>query len=168
MKSARLVVPAVVLGLLVFAAASRWRQFQESPERAYQAFLNREGVTGEDETMDPLIVAGDKVVPMVIEGIKDKKMKLRGYAIEFLGNGSYQQALPVLELILGDSTEDEYFRSTALQAIYLIDSAKARRHAQIYRKKTDYLGYIAKQVVANDPSLQFRRSYADALMHRHY
>ncbi len=166
-KGYRLVTVAFAFALLTIVSGSLWRQHNDSPQRALQRFYDGEGVTGEDETMDSLILAGDKVVPLVVREIKDKKMAKRRYAIGFLGNGSYKQALPALASILRDETEIDYFRGDALQSIHLIDASQGREYARTYKQRSDYLGKIAREIIAGSFMLGWRRSYQDALTHRH-
>src|SRR5262249_34357032 len=125
-----------------------------------------EGVA-EDMLMDPLILAGDKVVPLVIEAVKNKEMERRRYAIAFLGNGSYKQAIPVLEEILGDASEKDYVRGDALQSIYQIDDALGLHYAQEHQDSLDSLGQRAKDILSGRDYIKERRSYADALMGKH-
>ena len=75
---------------------------------------------------EPLRRDGSKVVPLVIRDLPNKKMQRRRYAILFLGEGRYREALPVLEHILLDTTEIYYFRADALMSIFEI----APTHAQ--------------------------------------
>ena len=135
------------------------------PASALAEFYVHDGA--EDQLMDPLILAGDKVVPLVIERVKDKDMPRRRYAIAFLGNGSYRQALPVLQQILQDSTEADYYRGDALQSIYQIDPRLGTTYAQNYQTGIDYVGSIAKGIIAGDRSLKKRRSYWEAWWARH-
>jgi len=113
--------------------------------------------------MDPLIIAGDKVVPLVLKEIQNKNMPRRRYAIHFLGNGSYRQALPLLMTILQDSAEEDYFRGDALISIYLIDEAKGKELARRYRDDQNYLGHISKQVLTDYEEIRKRRSYVEAV-----
>lgn len=117
--------------------------------------------------MDPLILAGKKVVPLVIREIKNKEMPRRRYAIGFLGNGSYRQSLPALEEILQDVSEKDYFRGDALKAIYLIEEALGMKYAEKYKESPGLLGDIAKDLLNGRISLKDRRSYYDALTGRH-
>ncbi|HEY3039305.1 MAG TPA: hypothetical protein VGJ66_11240 [Pyrinomonadaceae bacterium] len=117
--------------------------------------------------MDPLILAGDKVVPLVLKQVKDKNMRRRRYAIGFLGNGSYKQALQSLETILQDATEEDYFRGDALQSIYMIDEFRGRELAKRYTDRQDYLGEIARRVIAGDSQLKKRRTYSEAVVGKH-
>ena len=93
---------------------------RSSPEEALEDFCKYDG--GEETLMDPLILAGDKVVPLVLENIRNKQMPKRRYAIEFLGNGTIRQALPVLEELVKNNTEEDFIRGDALQAIYRIST----------------------------------------------
>jgi len=120
---------------------------------------------GPEETlMDPLILEGESVVPLVIEKVKDQKMLRRRYAIGFLGNGSYKQALPVLQTILQDNSELDYFRGDALHSIYQIDEAAALKYAQSYRNETNYLGQVAQDLLTVKRLVPQRRSYWTALL----
>lgn len=138
---------------------------QLSPDDALQRFYNNNGP--EETLMDPLIVAGDKVMPLVMREVKNKEMPRRRYAIAFLGNGSYRDAIPVLENILRDTREEDYFRADALTSIYMIDESMGLRLAQQYKDQADYLGDVSRRVLAGDAQLRKRRSYADAIVGMH-
>jgi hypothetical protein len=138
---------------------------QDSPEDALKRFYDNDGP--EDTLMDPLILAGDRVVPFVLKEIKNKEMRRRRYAIGFLGNGSYKDALPVLEPILQDSSEEDFFRGDALQSIYMIDESRGRQLAENYKQQEDYLGQISQRVINGDSQLKKRRTYSDALSGKH-
>src|SRR5262245_36870293 len=77
----------------------------------------------------PLEWHGSKVVPLVVRDLPNKTMPRRRYAIGFLGDGRYPEALPVLEHILSDETEIYYFRADALLAIYRIAPNRAQELA---------------------------------------
>jgi hypothetical protein len=128
----------------------------KSPEAALAEFYEYDGM--EEQLMDPLILSGDKVVPLVIEKVNDKNMPRRRYAIGFLGNGSYRQALPVLQQILEDTTEKDYFRGDALQSIYQIDGPLGVSYAQRYQGESDHVGRIAKEILAGSSWLKERRT----------
>jgi hypothetical protein len=136
-----------------------------SPEEALSNFYSNDGP--EDTLMDPLILAGDKVVPLVLEKIKDKTMPRRRYAIGFLGNGSYKQALPILESILRDETEEPYIRGDALQSIYQMDEASGLRFAQMYKGEPGHLGKISIDLLTDRIYLPPRRTFSDALSSTH-
>ena len=121
----------------------------------------------EDMLMDPLILAGDRVVPLVIREVKNPQMPRRRYAISFLGNGAYREALPVLQHILLNEGEVEYFRGDALLAIFRIDPSSGDRHANKFRNRKDYLGQVAKDIIQRDDFIYYRRSYQNALIGKH-
>jgi hypothetical protein len=131
-----------------------------TPEAALEAFYKWEAP--EETLMDPLIVAGDKVVPLVIEKISDKKMPKRLYAIGFLGNGSYKQAIPSLEKILEDHDELEDCRAEALVAIFRIEASLGRDKAKIYSNGDSYLSSRARDILDGKVSLDVRRTYWEA------
>lgn len=141
---------AVLLVMLSAACGAK------SPEAALAEFYEYDGMEG--QLMDPLIRAGDKVVPLVIEKVRDKNMPRRRYAIGFLGNGSYRQALPVLQQILQDTTEEDYFRGDALQSIYQIDESLGVSYAQRYQGESNYVGKIAGEILAGSSWLKERRT----------
>jgi hypothetical protein len=145
--------------------ASITKSNQGSPEDALKRFYSNKGP--EDTLMDPLILAGDTVVPEVLTQVTKKNMPRRRYAIGFLGNGSYKEALPVLEVILQDPNEEDYIRGDALQSIYMIDESRGRGFAQRYRDHQDYLGDISRRVIAGDSQLKMRRTYSQAAIGKH-
>ena len=138
---------------------------QVAPEDALKRFYDHDGP--EDSLMDPLILAGDSVVPLVLKEVMNKNMPRRRYAIAFLGNGSYKDALPVLEPILQDPVEADYIRGDALQSIFLIDATRGARFAHIYKDQTDYLGDVSRRIISGDSQLKKIRTYSDALQGKH-
>jgi hypothetical protein len=136
-----------------------------SPQEALQQFYSYRGA--EDMLMDPLILAGDEVVTLVKEKVKDKQMVRRRYAIGFLGNGAYREALPELQGILQDHSERDIFRGDALEAIYMIDSSFGLKHARNYQQESNYLGQVANDILLHPNYFTHRRSYFEALMGAH-
>jgi hypothetical protein len=136
-----------------------------SPEGTLEEFYNYNEPG--NESLDPLILAGKKVVPLVIEKVKNKNMPRRRLAIEFLGNGSYEQALPVLKQIMTDDSEEAHFRAAALIAVFQIDEESGKRFAQENRYKADDLGEVARDILESKEYLKSRRTYFDALIGRH-
>jgi hypothetical protein len=59
-----------------------------NPDEALKDFYNAQD-RAEDQIIDPLILAGNDVVPLVINELSNKEMRLRRYAIALLGNGRY-------------------------------------------------------------------------------
>ncbi len=121
----------------------------------------------EDQLMDPLILAGSDVVPLVLAELPNKEMRLRRYAIGFLGNGRHSQALPSLVTILKDESEIYYFRADALAAIYQISPGRAKELAPEYVNGKELLGMVAKDIVAGKNPIYFERTYWDAFWHVH-
>lgn len=113
-----------------------------SPERALRDFYMYQGA--EETLADPLVRAGAEVVPLVIADVAKRDMPRRRYAIQFLGSAGYTSALPALERILGDETEEDYFRADALAAILRIDRSRGMELAVAHRSRADLLGYSAK------------------------
>lgn len=138
---------------------------QPSPENAMSEFFSNPGA--EDTLMDPLIVAGPAVYPLVIDAIQDPDMPRRRYAIGFLGNEEVSDALPILLAILNSESELPYFRGDALVAIYKIDRGRAKELALQFRDREDALGYYALDVIADAEYLNERRSLAKARLRWH-
>lgn len=138
---------------------------QPSPEEAMSEFFSNPGA--EDTLMDPLIVAGPAVHPLVIDAIQDPETPRRRYAISFLGNEEVSEALPTLLAILNDESELPYFRGDALVAIYKIDSERAKLIASQFGDREDPLGYYASDVLTDADYLSERRSLAKARLRWH-
>lgn len=151
-----MLLPIMLLGYLVVP--------RRSADEALQEFYAHDGP--EITQMDPLILAGDEVVPLILEKVKDKNMPKRRYAIAFLGNGRYPQALPVLESILRNDTEEDLYRGDALQAIYLINNDFGSKFARQCQKEKNYLGMICNDLITKRQLLPDHRSYLAALSSR--
>lgn len=121
----------------------------------------------EDQLIDPLILNGRRVVPYVLRDIQNKDMKLRRYAIGFLGNGRYSEALPILEKILADESEIYYFRSDALEAIYQISPQRARELSPKFINGPQLLGGVARDIVEGRNPIHWMRTYKQAFFHVH-
>jgi hypothetical protein len=161
-------IAVLVLGTVL--AFGLWWAMAEgplrSPEDAIRDFYEARD-RGEDQLMDPLILNGRRVVPLVIAEVPKKEMNLRRYAIGFLGNGQYGDALPVLEQILSDESEIYYFRADALEAIFQISPDRAREVAPRYLTGQDLLGRVAQDIVAGRNPVYWTRSYWQAFRHVH-
>ncbi len=157
-----------VVGMVVLLGS--WWAVAEGPFRnpneALKDFYEAKD-RAEDQLMDPLILAGNRVVSLVINEIPNREMRLRRYAISFLGNGRYPEALPSLETILRDESEIHYFRADALQAIYQISDARAKELAPLYVNGHQLLGRVAKDIVSGKNPVYFERSYWEAFWHVH-
>jgi hypothetical protein len=130
------------------------------PARALDEFY-RSAELAEDMLMDPLILAGDAVVPLVLREVAHPNMPRRRYAIAFLGNGGYPQALPVLRKISEDGRETAIFRADALRAIACIDANEGRWRAATISREPGFLGDSARTVATRGCDTP-KRSYQQA------
>ncbi len=162
----------VVFALLLLGIggmAWRWKAgvWRPRPETALQQFYAPGKDAAENMLMDPLILAGEPVVSLVMAEIQNKNMPNCRYAIGFLGNGSYRQALPVLEKILNDTSELDYVRADSLEAIYLIDAQRGTSRAAALKNESALLGATAQEIINGKRLRHDRRTYFDALLGRH-
>jgi hypothetical protein len=102
-----------------------------------------------------------------LKELPNKDMRLRRYAIGFLGNGRYSEALPMLEVILKDESEIYYFRTDALEAIFQISQTRAKELAPNFVNGQESLGEVAGVIVSGKNPISFERSYWDAFRHVH-
>ena len=119
--------------------------------KAWAAFYNNTGA--EDELMTPLIKAGPKMTPAILEAISHKDMKLRRYAIGALGHLKDRRAVEPLTAILKDTREEDYFRGDALHAIYQIDQKLGSNLAKQFSGQGDNLKMIAGAIIKKEPWL---------------
>lgn len=148
-------------GIIWLGAVKPWL----APEQILQRFYSE--AAAEDMLMDPLILGGKKVVPLVIREIQRRDMPRRRYAIGFLGNGDYDEAIPMLEEIVKDNAEQDYVRGDALRAIYQIDASLGSNRAELYVKRQDHLGEMARHIMMASFVATDRRSYVQALLGKH-
>ncbi len=167
----KLLIGVVSFAVVVASIFVGYTAYLPSPEAALLRFYsygdNPNEPAAEDMLMDPLILAGERVVPLVMQEVKNKEMRRRRYAIGFLGNGSYKQAIPVLEAILKDTSEADNFRVDALHSIYLIDQSLGSIYAQMHQDDPTSLGKISKDILGGRIELERRRTYYDALVGMH-
>jgi hypothetical protein len=131
----------LLAGVVIVAIGATPRSPTEAVERFERRSL--QGVS-ELEVTDPLIVAGDSVLPLVVERVRDKSMPRRRYAIGHLGKSQYKPALPLLSQIVLDDSEKDLCRGDALMSLAAISptDAEALRGRFVHRK--DYLGDVAR------------------------
>lgn len=158
---------------VALALFSIWWMFNTGPYRDPEDALKdfyaaKDQDRVEDQLTDPLILVGESVVPLILKELPNKEMRYRRYAISFLGNGRYKQALSSLEKILSDASENDYFRSDALRAIYLISDIRAKALAPVYIDRRDSLGKTAKDIALGKFPICYSRSYWEAFWHVHY
>ncbi|BBE51359.1 hypothetical protein OYT1_ch1831 [Ferriphaselus amnicola] len=147
----------IMLGTLWMVTARPWQSNEQILEYFYSA------TASEEELMDPLILRGEEIVPMVISNVMRPDMPRRRYGIAFLGNGSYVTALPTLRSIT-EGEEPDYIRADALEAIYRIDQQVGLSYARLYADREDWLGNVARQVIKEPSSIGSHRSYIEALL----
>ena len=164
--------PAIVLLFLalVVGICIRWAIAEgplRDPAEALQDFYEATD-RAEDQLIDPLVLNGQRVVPLVLRDLPDKEMPLRRYAIGFLGNGGYEEALPLLVKIVTDESEEYYFRSDALIAIYGISPETARQLAPNHVNGELLLGKYATVIVDGENPVYWTRSWWDAFRSYHH
>lgn len=146
-------VKSAALAFIVIAAlAVIWARAQgplRDPHEALNDFYDAEFVA-EGQVADPLIRTQCNAAPLVTQEIRDRNMKLRRYAIGYLGNRRCAVALPALRAIVQASDERSYFRGDALEAIWQIDRTAGMSLAQSHRTRSDYLGQRARVIVSGN------------------
>lgn len=157
---ASIALVCITVGVLWAVVAMPW----QSPEQVLARFYSY--TAPEEELMDPLILSGKEIVPMVVSKVIQPDMPRRRYAIGFLGNGRFSEALPVLRNILEDEREKDYVRADALKAIYQIDQQLGIASAKLYADRSDGLGRISQQLLIEPSTATSFRSYLDALLGR--
>ncbi|WP_261844793.1 hypothetical protein [Aliamphritea ceti] len=164
----KVVLPVfIVMLILVTPVLMRVPLIFHSAEMAYADFQDTTD-QAEDMLMDPLILAGDKVVPLVLKEVQSPDMKLRRYAIHFLGNGRYSEVLPVLESILANDSELDYFRADALASIFNIDRDLGLTLAGEYSTQPGFLGRQASEITTGTNKWWVQRSFWEALRNVHH
>ena len=153
-----------LLGYLIFDAVNL-RLFA-APEYILNRFYTEQDLA-EDQLKDSLILAGPKMAPLLEREIQKKEIPRRLYAITALGHLGNNNSIPILEQLLQDKGENEGFRAAALLAIASIDLPYAQKIAPKYLNDMRYVTKCAHEVIT-DPTSLYKRSYWDALFHRHY
>lgn len=130
-----------------------------SPAEAVKSFYERE--VAEDQLMDPLILAGPDVIPLLEQDLLDANVPRRRYAIGAVGNIGDRSALPTLRKILEDRSEVDYIRCDALEAMAMIDRDMA---FQRVRAEPGLEAQCGAATLSGAKS----RSYLEALLGWHY
>lgn len=138
-----------------------------APEYVLNRFYTERDLA-EDQLTDALILAGPKMVPLLELEISKREIPRRRYAISALGILGDNDSIPILEHILQDKSEKEEFRGDALLAIAKIDLSYAKTIAPNYLNDMSFVSTCANKVLTGDPVWLEKRSYWDALYHRHY
>ncbi len=142
--------------------------FLTPPEKAMREFYAVES-TRPEEIIDPLILAGRRVVPLLVREVPKKEMPRRRQAIAALGNLGDWRAMPVLETMLADTSELDCFRADALEAIALIDKDLGHFYAKKYAESDSaYLARSSRNILSGGRDYPlYRRSFFDALYKGH-
>ena len=119
--------------------------------KVWTAFYNNSG--SEADLMTPLIKAGPKMTPAILEAISHKDMKQRRYAIGALGHLKDRRAVKPLTAILEDKREEDYFRGDALHAIYQIDQKLGSELAKRFAGQGDNLKMMTEAIIKKEPWL---------------
>lgn len=121
--------------------------------------------------MDPLILAGASVVPLLIKEVENPNMKNRRYAITALGNIGAKTAIPILETLVRKKSEEDYIRCDALSAIGMIDESEGARIAGDIKNENIFCISEIKNTQNHSQWLKsntWKRTYFEALLGRHY
>jgi hypothetical protein len=94
-------------------------------------------------------------------------MPNRRYAILFLANGGYSQAVPTLEKVIVNSSESDIIRGDALEAIAFLDRDRSKKLAIQYLNNHGHLSDVANKISTSAELHLSRRTYFDALFRRH-
>ena len=167
MKWIAVAVGALVVLAALWIGAAVYSRTPDSPEQALAAFYE-EG-RAEDQLMDPLILAGSDVIPLLERDLANPGMQRRRYAIGAMGNIGSKAALPILEKILSASTEPDYIRCDALTAIALIDRKEGLTAVKKFGKDAGCLAELHEDLNQRYDAWRdsVQRTYFDALLGRH-
>ena len=152
---------ALVAAMLLLAFVSAWL----APRAADWFRGRRGGASGTvGEAMAIAEALGDHPNDdQLIKVIQDRDFAGRQLAIEFLGEGGYGDALPVLDTIIRDSSEADRFRVAALEAVFRI--AAHHGHSLAVEFEGDrVLGPTAQVILAGGETITTRPSRIQTLM----
>ncbi len=96
----------------------------ESPREKLDRFYSID--LPESSLIPFLLDGGQELVPLLSMEIRNKEMHRRRYAIGALGKLKNNDALPSLELLAQDQSEQDYIRCDAIEAIRDIDASYAK------------------------------------------
>jgi hypothetical protein len=164
---------AVSVFILVVAGlfgVSLYSNIPKSPEVALQTFYERE--VAEDQIMDPLILAGPGVLPLLEKEVARADMPNRRYAIGALGNLGSKASLPTLEKLARSTVEIDFIRCDALTAIAMIDHQQGLRVGNGVRGSgpaclSEIADHLARDYAEWLKSNAPRRTFFQALVGRH-
>ncbi len=126
--------------------ANEYREYRPGGEKWENVWNEFYAGFHEPELDDPLIEAGSTMTLVICEAVQNRDMKMRRYAILALGYIGDRRALPTLEEIVRSRDEIFYFRGDALQSIYQIDKALAKKYANEYGNDHEYLTELRNSI----------------------
>ena len=175
-RSIRAVLVVIASSLIFSGCNADEPQARIDPASALNDFYAYDGA--EDTLMDPLIVAGKEVVPLVLEDVVEHDMVKRRYAIQALGNIGDPAAIQTLKSLAQSDGEPGYIRCVSTQAVAQISWDEGRLLAEQYVDATqpgipDCLPRVSSQILrfGREEWLQktgIVRSLEDARNRRHY
>jgi HEAT repeat protein len=98
-----------------------------------------------------------------MEEVRGPRMRLRPYAIWFLGNTGETRVLPLLLKTVTSDEESVHDRGAALVAVAQVDFEQGVALARAYESRDDFLGYIARDLLKDPSHAFYRRTYLQAL-----
>jgi hypothetical protein len=126
----------LLIGCLMFGFNCSSQQITEGDvKRVMEEFYSAQ--VPEPVIMQPLVSAGNKIVPHLSREVLNREMQRRSYAILALGRIGDRRALDSLKRILDDKTEENTPRSCALRAIWHIDRKLGEEYARRYEGKNE-------------------------------
>lgn len=149
----RKILPTVLIAILMVSGCYL---IPGTPEAAFHDFQTTQHK--ESWIVAPLCAAGEMVVPLVTEKIKDKNLERRAYAIGFLGTTEGKIPVDTLEKIVMDETETEGSRSGSLKSLFLVDETRGRAAALKFTDRSDYLGKAANELLAVTDHSEFKKN----------
>jgi hypothetical protein len=119
-----LVLPPLVL-------AAKLLYYRVRPVEAVIAeFLERDGVA-EDQLIDPLVLAGSRVVPTLVERVRNPTMPRRLYALSAIGLLGDESHVAELDDVLLDPSNSNSLRLGAFRAIAALDCTRATSRIEV-------------------------------------
>lgn len=160
----------VIIGVLVLFLIFVSYQTPNSPEDAWARFEDPNRVVAEDQLADPLILAGEEVVPLLLEKLTDPYIFHGAYIYTALEGIGDPRALPAFEQVLLDRNVSKTGRCRALMATLRIHQPIKREVVLNSISELD-CDDINMERVRNGQVVEVEgpnRSYWDALLGYHY
>jgi hypothetical protein len=131
-----------------------------TPEAALAAFYEDVPYSPACAQSGPLRWGGRRIIPVIIKEISKRGMSKREYAISYLGEKRYRDALPVLERIAIDTTELDHIRYVALIAISEIELKIAQKIAVDMPENSMIDTKIKDSIIYNEPELKYFQDHS--------